>query len=157
MRPWSSVAAVMLVSLSGVAVRAQPADVSSALRNRVEAFQAAWNSHDAAGVAAFFTDDADQIMGDGATTSGPALRQWWQQGFATMEPTRKITITVSSLRLLGPDVGLINTVGTSGGRDAQNKELVTSKDRGTWVVVRKQGQWLLAALRVYPAERVSPR
>lgn len=157
MRAIALAPAVVLASLSSVVVGAQTADVSHALRDRVEAFQTAWNSHDAAGVAASFTDDADQIMGDGAATSGPALKRWWQETFATMEPARRITLTVSSLRLVSPDVALINTVAKSGGHDAQGKELATSTDRGTWVVVHKRGQWLMAALRVYAADRVSPR
>jgi len=152
-----ALAPAVFVSLSSVIVHAQTAEVSHALRNRVEAFQTAWNAHDAAGVAAFFTDDADQVMGDGAAVSGPAIQRWWQESFATMEPARRITLTVSSVRLLSPDVALINTVAETGGRDAQDKGLLTSKDRGTWVVVQKRGQWLMAALRVYPAERASPR
>jgi hypothetical protein len=35
--------------------------------------------------------------------------------------------------------------------------LPSDTDRGTWVVVNKAGQWLIAALRVYPAERASRR
>lgn len=152
------VATIVVLTSSPNVVPAQTPDPSQALRSRVQAFQTAWNSHDAAAVAAFFTDDADQIMGDGPTTRGlPALQQWWRDRFASMEPGRRITLTVSSLRLLSPGVAVIDTVAVSGGRNAQGQELSTSNDRGTWVVVQRGGQWLMTALRVYPAAHVPPR
>jgi uncharacterized protein (TIGR02246 family) len=129
-----------------------------ALRTLVQTFQTVWDAHDAGRLAELFSDDADQIMGDGPTTAGrQAIRQWWQARFASMERGRKITLTVSSARLISPDVGVINTVAVTGGRDSQGQSLPSDTDRGTWVVVNKAGQWLIAALRVYPAERASRR
>jgi uncharacterized protein (TIGR02246 family) len=152
------VATVVLLANARNVVPEQTPDPSQALRNRVQAFQTAWNAHDGAAVAAFFTDDADQIMGDGPTTRGlPALQQWWRDRFTIMEPGRRITLTVSSLRLAGPDVGVIDTLAATGGSSAPGQELSTSTDRGTWVVVQRGGQWLIAALRVYPAAKVTPR
>lgn len=151
------VATIVVLTSSPNVLRAQTSDPSQALRNRVQAFQTAWNAHDAAAVAAFFTDDADQIMGDGPTTRGlPALRQWWRDRFASMEPERRITLTVSSLRALSPGVAVIDVVAVIRGRNAQGQELSTSNDRGTWVVVQTGGQWLIAALRVNPTQ-VPPR
>jgi len=37
-----------------------------------------WNSHNASWVAAFFTHDADRLMGDGPRVSGrEAIAEWW--------------------------------------------------------------------------------
>jgi hypothetical protein len=85
------------------------------------------------------------------------LQRWWRDRFASMEPGRRITLTVSSLRPLSPDVAVIDTLAVSGGRNAQGQELSTSNDRGTWVIVHRGGHWLIAALRVYPAAQVAPR
>jgi uncharacterized protein (TIGR02246 family) len=129
-----------------------------ALRDMVESFQTAWNAHDAAGVVAMYADDADQVMDDGPTTVGrQALQQWWAARFAAMEPGRRITLSVSAVRLVTPDVAVINVVATAGGRDAQGQALSSSPDRGTWVVVRRGGRWLIAALRVYSAEHPPAR
>src|SRR5712692_2470642 len=99
----ASVVALVIVTASPNVARAQAQDPSQALRARVQLFQTAWNAHDAGAVAAFFADDADQVMGDGPTTVGrQALEQWWRARFASMEPGRRITLTVSSLRLIAP-------------------------------------------------------
>jgi len=40
------------------------------VRAQVQAYERAWNSHDASKVAAFYTDDADMIMGNGPRITG---------------------------------------------------------------------------------------
>ncbi len=158
MRPIALLAAVLITS-SLNAAQAQTPDVSQALRARVEAFEAAWNAHDASAVVALFSEDADQIMGAGPTTRGrQALQQWWRDRFANMAQGRRIALSVSSLRLIAPDVALINTAAEStGGRNAQGQDLPPSNDRGTWVLLRSGGQWLITALRVQPAEQTPTR
>ncbi len=157
MRIAPAFAVVVLMASPSVAYsQAQTPD--QALRGTVESFQTAWNAHDAAAVVALFIDDADQVMGDGPMTIGrQALQQWWGARFAGMEAGRRITLTVSAVRLVTPQVAVINTVATSGGRDAQGHALPSDTDRGTWVVVQKSGRWLMAALRVYPAEHAAAR
>jgi uncharacterized protein (TIGR02246 family) len=145
---------VMPSSFGSAAIQNSPA----ALRTLVQTFQTVWDAHDAVRVADLFSEDADQIMGDGPTTVGrQAVRQWWETRFASMEPGRRITLTVGSVRLISPDVGVINTVAVSGGRGLQGQSLASDTDRGTWVVVNRAGQWVIAALRVYPAEHAARR
>jgi uncharacterized protein (TIGR02246 family) len=129
-----------------------------ALRTIVQTFQDVWATHDAARLTELFTDDADQIMGNGPASVGrPAIRRWWEARFAGMEQGRSITLTVSSVRLISPDAGVINTVAVSGGRDPQGQPLPSNTDRGSWVVVNRAGQWRIAALRVYDAEGAPSR
>src|SRR6059036_110482 len=138
--------------------QAQAPAPDRALRDMVESYQTVWNAHDAGSVVAMYTDDADQVMDEGPTTVGrQALQQWWAARFASMEPGRRITLSVSAVRLVTPDVAVINTVATTAGRDAQGQALSSSADRGTWVVVRRGGRWLMAALRVYSAEHSPAR
>jgi uncharacterized protein (TIGR02246 family) len=149
-----SVLWIVLLMMSPHSAPAPLQDPSvQAIRAQVETFQTAWNAHDPVALSALLTEDADQIMGDGPNTSGrQALQQWWKNRFATMEPGRTITLTVTSVRLITPDVGLLNTIAKTGGADAQGKALPSDTDRGTWVVMKKDGKWFIVALRVYPAE-----
>lgn len=129
-----------------------------ALRTLVQTFQEAWDAHDATRLAELFTDDADQIMGNGPVTVGrAAIRRWWDTRFAEMERGRRIALTLNSVRLISPDVGVINTVGVSADRDPQGRPRAADEDRGAWVVVNRAGQWRIAALRVHAAERSPSR
>lgn len=154
----ASLLALVLVTASAGVVRPQAQDPAQTLRGMIRSYETAWNAHDAAAIAAYFTDDADQIMTDGPTTVGrDALGRYWAARFKVMEPERKITLTVTAIRIVTPVVAVINTVATTGGRTAQGKALAPSTDRGTWVVVQKNGRWLIAALRVYPTEQATPK
>src|SRR5436305_561058 len=75
------------------------------------AFQTAWNAHDAVAVSALFTPDADQLMGDGPVTQGKnAVQQWWRDRFAAMPKGTSIVLTVRSVRVITPDVALLNVL-----------------------------------------------
>src|SRR5213594_2729439 len=111
MRVVPAIAFVVLIT-SPCVVHSQAPD--RALRDMVESYQTVWNAHDAGSVVAMYTDDADQVMDEGPTTVGrQALQQWWAARFASMEPGRRITLSVSAARLVTPDVAVINTVATT--------------------------------------------
>lgn len=152
----ASLALVTLTSLAAAPVSmlaAQTPAASDALRARVEAYQTEWNTHDAAAVAAFFTDDADMIMGNLPIARGrQAIRDSWAKYFAAIEPERRGTFEVVSLRLITPDVALINITSETGGSDAEGRELPTRLARGTWVLVHGADGWFIAAIRGQPAE-----
>ena len=152
-------ASLALVTLSSFAVApvrmltAQTLAASDALRARVETYETRWNTHDAAAVAAFFTDDADMIAGNLPIVQGrQAIQDWWGKYFAAIEPERVGTFEVASLRLITPDVALINIFSETGGSDAEGRELPTRLARGTWVLVHETDGWFIAALRAQPAE-----
>src|SRR5262249_17458844 len=149
-----ALAVVALMVISNPAL-AQNQEATAALRGRVEAFQTAWNAHDAAAVAAFFVDDADQIMGSGAVTKGrSAIEPWWRDQFAAMAKGEKLQLVATDVRMVSPDVGLINTDATTTGRHKSNGEFKSDEhDRGTWVMVRRDNRWLISALRVQQAQK----
>jgi uncharacterized protein (TIGR02246 family) len=129
-------------------------EAAAAIRARIEAYLTVWNSHDPSALAAFFTDDADVIMGNGPITRGrQAIQELWRNYFATQEPERRATLVVDSVRLITTDVALINIATTTGGRNAQGQELHTRKARGTWVLVDQGGEWVIAAMRGMPTEQ----
>lgn len=132
---------------------AQVGDDSTAIRAQVEAYEKVFNTHDPSALAAFFTDDADMIMGNQPITRGrQAIHDWWQNYFSIREQGLMSSFIINSVRLITTDVALINVDYTSDGRNAQSQEMPTRKARGTWVVVRKGGDWLISALRGMPTE-----
>lgn len=144
----SSLAAAPLSMLA-----AQTPAASDALRARVETYETRWNTHDAAAVAAFFTDDADMIAGNLPIVQGrQAIQDWWGKYFAAIEPERRGTFEIVSLRLITPEVALINISSETGGSDSAGRELPTRLARGTWVLVHQADGWFIAALRGQPAE-----
>lgn len=151
------VAAVIATSIVGAvlpgAASAQAAADSAPLRNFVETYQDTWNTHDESAVAAFFGDDADFVMGNQAAVHGrQAIQESWGKYFANQEPERRLTIELKSARLLGDDVAVINVSTTTGGRDPHGQELAVRRFRGAWVLQRRNGTWLISAMRGFPTE-----
>lgn len=119
----------------------------AAIRAHAVATENAINDGDAAALAALFTPDGDEINGDGLRIVGrEAIRQAQEARQAQRSPTMRFTLEVTGIRFLGPDIAIVETV-------ARFSEGPIRANRGTWVSVRQSGMWLIAALRVYPAER----
>lgn len=140
--------------LSGVAA-AQDVDIddSATIRARVEAYRDTWNTHDATALAAFFTEDADFVMGNVPAVRGrEEIRHVWQDYFKQQEPERRLTLDVDPVRFVADNIAVVNVLTTTGGRNHQGLELHARKFRGTWVLQRKNGTWLIAALRGLPDE-----
>jgi uncharacterized protein (TIGR02246 family) len=155
------VASVLFLVPSGESVQQAVADEAlTHVRAQVEAYEDAWNSHDAAAVAAFFTHDADMVMGNGPRIEGrEAIAEWWARYFSAISGNRAGTIELESLRLLGPHVALANVNTLTAGRSGNEEELPARRARGTWILTVQDGQWLISALRGLPAEgdsRVTP-
>ena len=133
---------------------AQSSDPPQNLRETVNRYVAAWNTHDPGTLASFFTADADMIMGNGPLLRGrPAVEQWWREYFAVQEPERTLTIDVLSTRAITVDVAMLNVRTTTGGRTTQGTDLIARRARGTWLLVRQGGDWLVAAMRGMPTEQ----
>ena len=111
------------------------------------AVERATNGRDVEALAALFMPDGDEINGDGPRLVGrDAIRQAQEARHAERPPTMRFTLEVTGIRFLGPDTAIVETV-------ARFSEGPVRSNRGTWVSVRQGGTWLIAALRVYPAER----
>ena len=119
----------------------------AAIRAHAVAVENAINKRDAAGLVALFTPDGDEINGDGPRVVGrEAMRQVQAAELAKWPGTRRFSLTVTGIRFIGQDVAIVET-------EAQFNEGPVRTNRGTWVSVRQDGRWLIAALRVYPAHR----
>jgi len=118
----------------------------AAIRAHAVAIESAINKRDVAAVVALFTPDGDEINGDGPRVAGrEAMRQAQVADFAKWPATMRFTLAVTGIRYLGQDVAIVETT-------AQFSEGAVRSNRGTWVSVRQGGKWLIAALRVYPAQ-----
>lgn len=135
-------------------------DTFSELQARVDAYQRAWNTHQESAVAAFFTQDADLIIGNGPRKVGQeAIQNWWKEYFEKIAVTRRGTFAIESLQILTSDVAILNINSTTFGHDSTGQELPTRLARGTWVMVRRSGNWWISAIRGLPEQgdvRVSP-
>jgi len=146
--------ASVLLAASPRVVAAQTSEDSLAVRALVEAYRATWNEHDSSALAGFFTQDADMIMGTDPVSLGrEAIQGWWREYFARQEPERRVTIVIHAVRLIAPDIGVLNVTTTTGGRNAQGEELPERKARGTWVVVHERDTWRISAMRGMPTEQ----
>ncbi len=141
--------AALLVLLAAVAapvvVSAQRADRAAdeqAVRAVIQAFLDTRERNDAAGLAALLTADVDQRQTSGNLRSG---REAVVAGsLATQESTGgRRTISVDSLRFLGPDVAIADGRYDSLGRaDGTDRHMLTSM-----VLRREGGAWKIAAIR----------
>jgi uncharacterized protein (TIGR02246 family) len=149
----AAIIATSTVAAAFPAVATAQTEAETALRGRVEAYQQAWATQDPTVVAAFFTEDADFVMGNLPLRRGrEEIRDWWRDYFARQESGRGLTLDVNSVRLVTADVAVINVVTTTGGRDSLGQELPARRFRGTWVMRRQTGEWLIAAMRGLPTE-----
>jgi uncharacterized protein (TIGR02246 family) len=135
-------------------------DTFHELQARVDAYQRAWNTHQASAVAAFFTQDADLILGNEPRIVGrEAIQNWWEGYFEKVAATRRGAFAIETLQMLTSDVAILNINSTTSGHDSTGQELPTRLARGTWVMVRRFGDWWISALRGLPQQgdaRVSP-
>ena len=139
---------------------AQTVEDSVSVYEFVEAYQNTINNRDPEALAAFFAGDADLIMFNLPGVYGrQAIENWWQDvwqsKFNRQEPGRKGTITLNSVSFIADDVALANVETKTGGLDSLGIELPTRKARGTWLLHRQNGNWLISAIRGMPTERDS--
>ncbi len=146
-------ASALIAGLPGAVASQTPQD-SVAVRAFVEAYRTTWDEHDPSALAAFFARDGDMIMGSDPVAPGrEAIQRWWRDYFARQEPERRVAIDVHAVRLVAPDVAVLDVATTTGGRNARGEALPSRKARGTWVMVRRGGTWRISAMRGMPTEQ----
>ncbi len=145
-------ASLFLAGLPGV-LEAQGVEDTTAIRTRIEAYLNAWNAHDSSGLAAFFAEDADFVMGNQPAARGrQQVRDWWQDYFRRQEPERHLKLDVGPIKFVTPDVAVVTVGTTTGGRRRQGQELPARRFRGTWLWHRQDDNWLISAMRGLPRQ-----
>jgi uncharacterized protein (TIGR02246 family) len=124
----------------------------AAIRGVVQKYVDAREARDPKAIEALFTSDADQLVSDGTWRKG---RDDLVRGMpaSSQRTGGRRSITVESVRLLGPDVALVD------GRYKQTG-LAGGKDRDLWTTIllkRDPKGWRIAAVRnMLPAAPESP-
>jgi uncharacterized protein (TIGR02246 family) len=128
-------------------------DARDGVRAWVDAYEEAWNTHDASALATFFSDDADMIIGNGPKVVGrAAVEDSWRSYFAGIDDARAGTFAIVSTRVIAPDVVVLDINSTTAGAGDSGEDLPTRLARGTWVVARHDGEWQILTFRALPAE-----
>ena len=112
---------------------------------------AAWARQDAAAFADVFTADGTMILPGTYHQGREAIRSFLEAGFAGPYRGTRVTGRPLHLRFLGPDTALVVT---EGGVLAPGDTAVADQRaiRATWVVVRQDGEWRLAAYQNSPRD-----
>jgi uncharacterized protein (TIGR02246 family) len=122
------------------------------LRSFVAAYEDAYDRHDPGALTAFYRHDADIIVRNSPVIQGmQAIREFWRAYFSQPRPFRVLLI-VDEIRMMSDNVALLSLTATGATSEASDQLLPVRRARATWVVVRENGAWLIAALRVFPSE-----
>lgn len=149
-----SVATMAMIIFTGFSITtvAQTAEDTAAVHKQFEEYLNTFNTRDATALAKFFAEDADFIMGNLPQLIGrQAIENWWRNYFARQEPGRKGAFILKSIRFITANVALVNIETITGGQDKNGVELRSRKARGTWVLHRQNGEWLITAMRGMPS------
>jgi len=119
-----------------------PSD-EAAIRAILDARNAAYNRHDAKALAATYAPDADLVTGTGQLLSGrAAIEKNYIDSFAGIDRNARVKIDASKLRFLSPDAAILDLDGITTGRADG-----AIKTHATWVYVKRNGQWMVVAIR----------
>ncbi len=117
-------------------------DDEAKIRRLATQYQTAYNEHDSVGYGALWAPEADAIILDNDHTVGRDAILGAQEAFWASSPATRMSLTVNTVRFVGRDVAITDF--TRHG-EVQN--------RGTWVLHRRDGNWVIVVLRVLQAPR----
>jgi uncharacterized protein (TIGR02246 family) len=130
-----------------------PKDIDADFDAFLDVYTAIWNEHDGVALSALFTTDADLIVGNLPRIDGrEAIGEWWDGYFSRLDNGRKGEFELLSIREIAPGIGLVNIRSKTLGTASVGEVLDTRLARGTWVVVKTDGTWLITSMRALPAE-----
>lgn len=116
---------------------------------------AAWAYHDADGFADVFTEDGTMILPGLFRKGREEIRLYLKDAFENQYKGTQVTGKPLDIRFLAPDVALLLT---QGGVLAPGESEVSDEQsiRASWTVVKRDGEWWLAAYQNSPATRSLP-
>jgi uncharacterized protein (TIGR02246 family) len=134
---------IALASLCSVLSAAEPENVTDAIRQRVEAYVAAYNQHDAQALADLWADDAVYLNRDtGEPIEGrAAIREMFASIFDSGEASQ-LSVTIQSVRSVTDDVVI-----EDGTADLVSVDGETISSTYTAIHVKKDGVWYLNSVR----------
>jgi len=131
---------VSLFALVTPAVQAQSSADEAAVRQAMEQFVAAYNSHDAKVMLALYADDYKTWTGT------PIDRAAWEKGFSERQKDH-LEVEDIGIVFVTPDVAIYKCRDEYTNRlDEDGKPLPPAKSLVAVVYVKRNGQWLRAAV-----------
>jgi uncharacterized protein (TIGR02246 family) len=129
--------------------RADLASIASLTQRMI----AAWATGDAEAIAGLFVEDGTMILAGTFRDGRAAIQDYFTEAFQGEYRGTQVTGKPLASRFFGPDAGVLLTVG---GVLEPGETEVTSKQaiRASWTVVRRDGEWRLAAYQNTPRDRV---
>jgi uncharacterized protein (TIGR02246 family) len=125
----------------------QAAELEPELRALLAELDARWNARDADSMSRLFTPDVDfRIYGTRHHRSREELRHHYAQSFPKVQPDVRHATTLSTVRLLGPSLALLDgavVVGKPGAPEAETRRYYY-----TALALQQNGAWLFDAFRV---------
>lgn len=120
-----------------------PSNPEQTIKDRSKDFDAAWNRHDAQAVAAYYTTNGDIVTASGDALSGrDAIQQGLSDAFNGDLKNSTLTSTVSSVRLIKPDVAIVDSEVELKPADGDSRKMHTIS-----VLVNQDGKWLTETTR----------
>jgi len=117
--------------------------VESSIKKHFKDFDQAWSRHDAKAVAAFYTEKGEIVTESGQTFSGrEGIEQILSEGFDNTLKDSTLTVTVQKIRLIKPDVALVDS-------DLQIKQADSDPSmlHLFTLLVNQDGKWMVETSR----------
>jgi uncharacterized protein (TIGR02246 family) len=121
------------------------------------------NAADAKGVAALWSETgthSGMVFGARVRDGRASIEQMWATGFSqpSRDPARKVSVTISAVRFVRPDVAAVDAENTyHGGQAADGTPKADTHELLFAVLARENGAWLITASRVVPMIGQPPR
>ena len=135
------------IPIAGMRAQSNPSDAdSSAIRQVIDEFVAAFNRHDAHGWAMPFAEDGDFTNVSGLTKHGRSqLEERFKELFNGPLRNSHRTATVRHIRFAKPDVAFADAEwALEGSLAADGSVNPVRKGIFTWVLIKQQGRWQFA-------------
>ncbi len=116
---------------------------------------AAWAYQDADAFADVFTEDGSMILPGLYKKGREEIRAYLRDAYANQYKDTQVTGRPLELRFLSPEVGLLLTQGgvlAAGESEVSDDQAI----RASWLVVKQNGEWKLAAYQNSPATKTLP-
>lgn len=141
---------VAILSLLSSAARAAAAD-DDAIKERLAAFEAAWNKDDTTVLADMFDKDGDLINPIGVYAKGPeAVKKLIAEEHVRAFKGTTYTHSEVKIQWVTPEVAVVDVAGKiSGIKGPDGAAAQDYVHHVTWVFVKKEGKWMIAAARPY--------
>lgn len=140
--------------MPAVAQPSQPSQADmTAIASLTQRMIAAWAGEDAEAIANLFVEDGTMILAGTYCDSRAAIQDYFTKAFQGEYRGTRATGKPVASRFFGPDAGILLTAGgvlEPGETEVSDKQAI----RASWTVVRRDGEWRLAAYQNTPRDRV---